>query len=260
MSYFNRKEVVNSVYQTKELDIFNIIKGNRPPNPQHVRRLADSIQKNGMMQNPIIINESFDVIDGQHRLLAAKIAGSVIYYIILPGYGLKEVQELNINQKNWTKRDFMESYANMGIESYSKLKSFMITNPEFTINNCIAMCSNRATFNGIANKYIPNTDKVKDLSEVFEDGTWLGKDFYLAQENANKILLLKPHYDGYNRSIFVSTMLSLFNNENFDFFEFANKLTYQTQKLEDCASVAQYKVLIEKIYNHRRRNKVNLRF
>jgi len=61
-------------------------------------------------------------------------------------------------------------------------------------------------------------------------------------------------------SIFVSTMLSLFNNENFDFFEFANKLTYQTQKLEDCASVAQYKVLIEKIYNHRRRNKVNLRF
>ena len=72
--------------------------------------------------------------------------------------------------------------------------------------------------------------------------------------------MLKTYYDGYLRATFIGTMLGLFSNKNFDFLEFLNKLKYQTQKLEDCTSVSQYKILIESIYNHRRRDKVNLRF
>ena len=99
-----------------------------------------------------------------------------------------------------------------------------------------------------------------NIKEVFEEGTWKGKDFNLAQENADKLKMLKPYYDGYKRSTFISTMLGLFKNEKFDFFEFLNKLKLQTQKMEDCTSVSQYKLLIEDIYNYRRREKVNLRF
>lgn len=250
---------VNTVYMTSSLHIFNVIKGNRPPNPQHIKRLADSIKNNGMMQSPIIVNEKLDVIDGQHRLLAARASDSYIYYIVIPGYGLKEVQELNINQKNWNKKDFMESYADMGIESYLKLRNFMRKNPKFVINNCIAMCSNRISGSSkISDKY--RSENPSTQVDVFEEGTWKGRDFELAQENADKLLMLKPYYDGYLRSIFISTMLGLFANKNFDFTEFLIKLKYQTQRLEDCTSVAQYKILIESIYNHRRRDKVNLRF
>lgn len=267
MSYLNRinwnQKEVNKVYQTSNLNLFNVIKGNRPPNPQHIKRLADSMIKNGMMQSPIIVNENFDVIDGQHRLMAARAISSFIYYIIQPGYGLKEVQELNINQKNWSKKDFMESYADMGIESYLKLRNFTRRNPIYTINNCIAMCSNRVSSSGtdVSAKYrMDSPNKVRVQKEVFEEGTWLGKDFELAQENADKIKMLKTYYDGYLRSTFIGTMLGLFSNKKFDFLEFLNKLKYQTQKLEDCTSVSQYKILIESIYNHRRRDKVNLRF
>lgn len=102
MNYLtSSEELVNSVYLTSDLTKFKQITGNRPHNPQHVKRLITSIKRYGVLQNPIIVNEHMVVVDGQHRLLAAKGASSGIYYIIVPNYGLDEVQVLNLNQKNW---------------------------------------------------------------------------------------------------------------------------------------------------------------
>ena len=42
--------------------------------------------------------------------------------------------------------------------------------------------------------------------------------------------------------------------------EFLAKLKQQPTTLQDCTNTSQYKVLIEEIYNYRRREKVNLRY
>ena len=255
MSYLNRinwnQKEVNKVYQTSNLDLFNVIKGNRPPNPQHIKRLADSMIKNGMMQSPIIVNENFDVIDGQHRLMAARAISSFIYYIIQPGYGLKEVQELNINQKNWSKKDFMEGFSTMGILPYQKLKSFCELNKDYTLPICLAFCNN--TTDSTHNRQGENL-------EVFEDGTWKGRDFKLGQNWANQIRLIKPYYQNYNQSSFVGTMVSLFKNKDFDLNTFLHKLKLQPTALLNCRNRTQYKLLIEEIYNYKNRKKVNLRY
>jgi len=205
-----------------------------------------------------------ELIDGQHRLLAAKKSSSSIYYIIVSGYHLSEVQVLNLNQKNWTKTDFMEGYADMGIESYIKLRDFVLEYSDFNLTNCIAMCANRVTdASDISQKFRPQNlteDKFYKQKHVFQEGTWIGKDFDIARENANKIRTLKHLYEGYNRSTFVQAMLGLFNNENFNFLQFKQKLKMQTQKMKDCTTVSQYRSLIEEIYNYRNKNKVNLRF
>jgi hypothetical protein len=52
----------------------------------------------------------------------------------------------------------------------------------------------------------------------------------------------------------------MLKNENFEFAEFITKLKQQPTTLQDCTSITQYKVLIEEIYNYRRREKVNLRY
>ena len=263
MSYIQTKSSreVNKVYETNDLSVFNQIKGNRPPNPQHIRRLCDSIKRNGILQNPIIVNEKMDVIDGQHRLLAAKEANSKVFYIVVKGYELSEVQILNLNQKNWTKKDFLDGYADMGLEPYVKLRDFTKLNKDFLITDCIAMCSNSSSSSTYHRnqKYRKGKPNIA-MKETFEEGTWKGKNFDLAQEWADKLKMVKPYYDGYNRGAFVSTILGLFKNEKFDFFEFLNKLKLQTQKMTDCTTVSQYKLLIEDIYNYRRRDKVNLRF
>lgn len=251
---------VNKVYKTNDLSVFKTIGGNRVPNPQHIKRLKTSIIENGMLCNPILVNEKMEVIDGQHRLLASKEAGSDVFYIVLDGYSLSEVHTLNLNQKNWTKKDFMDGYADMGIESYIKLRNFVYKHEDFTFGDCVALCGNKS---GSENS---NTNKFKlvnpslSTQEVFEEGTWKGKDFNLANEWAEKIRLIKPYYANYNRSTFVLTMISLFKNENFDYSEFMHKLRLQPKALVDCANREQQKLLIEEIYNFKSRNKVNLRY
>ena len=152
----------------------------------------------------------------------------------------------------------------MNIDSYVKLKNFYNRNNDFNLSDCVAMCSNTSgvSTSNLSQRYKKHKGGVRVVNqkEVFEEGTWVGKDFNLAQEYANKLRMIKPYYKGYNRSSFVGTMTGLFRNKDFNFVEFLSKLKLQSQSLQDCASVAQYKLLIEDIYNYKRREKVNLRF
>jgi len=252
---------VNKVYKTNDLSIFKQIGGNRVPNLQHIKRLTDSIRVYGMKCNPILVNEKMEVIDGQHRLMAAKEAESFVYYIIILGYDLKEVHTLNLNQKNWSKKDFMDGYADMGLKSYIKLRNFAEKNNDFSFSDCICLCSNlvsgRSSF-GSAEKFKPH--RKNPLLEVFEEGTWIGRDFDLAQDWANKIRMIKPYYLGYNKSYFITTMISLLQKEIFDFNEFMHKIRLQPTAMVDCANRDQYRTLIEDIYNYKSRNKINLRY
>jgi len=255
------KTEVNKVYKTNDLSIFKQIEGNRIPNLQHVKRLADSIRVYGMKCNPILVNERMEVIDGQHRLMAAKESESFVYYIIVNGYSLNEVHTLNLNQKNWTKKDFMEGYANMGIESYIKLREFANKNDDYTFNDCIALCQNNSsgTSRSLA-LAVKHGSKLNGSVQIFEQGTWKCDDIDIAQDMANKIRMIKSYYSGYNRSSFVSTMIGLLQKEIFDFNEFMHKVRLQPTALVDCANRDQYRTLIEDIYNYKSRNKVNLRY
>ena len=248
---------VNKVYTTSDLNIFTSIDGNRVPNLIHVNRLTDSIKKYGMKCNPILVNEKMQVIDGQHRLMAAKNANTSVYFIIIPGSNLDDVHTLNLNQKNWSRKDFMEGYASMGLMPYIKLQAFVKKNDDYTFNDCVALCSNMGT---VASTTAKDGKGKHHYKHTIEEGTWIGKDFNLAQEWANKIRMIKPYYIGYNRSVFVGTMITLLSNPNFDFNEFMHKVRIQPSALVDCANREQYKTLIEDIYNFKRRDKVNLRF
>lgn len=245
-----QKQEVNKVYKTHDLSLFKIIEGNRVPNLQHVKRLSDSIRMYGMKCNPILINENMEVIDGQHRLMAAKEAESFVYYIIVEGYSLNEVHTLNLNQKNWTKKDYLEGYANLGIVDYVKMQNFFHKNDDYKLMDCMAFCSNNSV----------NSGTTSNGQKPFENGEWKCKDINIAQDWANKIRMIKPYYEGYNRSNFVGTMLVLFRNEKFDFNEFMHKLRLQPTALVDCANREQYRTLIEDIYNYKSRNKISLRY
>ena len=241
---------------SEDLGIFKLLKGNRPPNPHHVKRLASSIEKFGMLANPILVNEDYEIIDGQHRYLAAKETGSPVYYIIAEGYALEQVHALNMNQKNWTAIEFLNGYADMGIEDYVILKRFLKRHSWLRVYDAVAICSN------VTKGHIDiasHTGNEKSPSS-FKEGIWKAKDMGLAEINANKIKSIEPYFDAYNTSNFIQTMLWMFKNKNYNHDTFIQKLKLQPTALVRCTSRSQYKILIEEIYNYRNRNKVNLRF
>lgn len=250
-------ETTYKVYKTKDYSIFCALHGNRTYNLLHVKRLMQSFTNKHLI-SPIIVNENFQVIDGQHRLQASKEMDLPVYFIIIEGYGITDVQIYNINQKNWVKKDYLKMYCDQGIKEYLQFKKFMTDFPDFEIQ-----ASERILTQYKGNGGRQTTiDKTRVKARDFEEGKLQIPDLNKSYIAARKIMDFKKYYPGFNRGTFVSTMLDIMENKNYKHSEMMKKLELNPKWLQNCPDVAQYKVLIEDIYNFKRAatNKVSLRY
>ena len=113
------------VFKTNDYSKFTKLNGNRRVDEARVLKIISSIEKVGYITSPIIVNEKMEVIDGQGRLEALKRLELPVEYIIQQGIGIEECIAMNIHQVNWKDRDYIESYANRGFESYRFLKELL---------------------------------------------------------------------------------------------------------------------------------------
>lgn len=115
-----------SINKTDDYSIFRYREDNREVHQVHVARLKASIQNhNDLHLNPIIVNKDMEVIDGQHRLAAAKALGIEVYYVIDEHYDPAKMITFNTLQKQWKPEDFLNYWMKHGREDYRKLKDFM---------------------------------------------------------------------------------------------------------------------------------------
>lgn len=250
------------VLKTREYHKFSMLAGNRKVNPAHVRRLEKSMAVRYLI-SPIIINEFYQIIDGQHRFHVCKKLQLPVYYIIVTGYGLNEVQILNTNASNWKKVDYLNAYCDLKYPEYLKFRQFMQQFPEFGFQACEMLLANKTIVRTSEARKEYRTDgnvKGQVMFRTFADGDFVCVDYEYSCELAKNILMLKPYTTAFNRKAFIAAMVQLFKSEQYDHEEFLGKLAQQPTALVDCVNVSQYKSLIEEIYNYKRKNKVNLRF
>lgn len=242
----NNLTVIDSkqVHTTTDYFLFKPIDGNRNKNLLHINRLKKSMEEHYLF-TIIIVNEKYEIIDGQHRFDVIQELGLPLHYIICKGYGLNEVHILNNNSKTWNADDYLIGYVNLGYKDYVKYKDFK---EKFSIGHHECM----SLLGGSTQGRVP--------VDIFYKGEFKIKSLYEAENLMTKILLIEPYYTGVRRRSFIFAMIAMLKNENFDINEFIGKLRLQPTALTDCVNVVKYKELIEEIYNYRRREKVNLRF
>lgn len=101
-----------AVEKTKDYKKFKNFSFNRTINKSKLQSLTTSIAKENLLHlHPIIVDDQFNVIDGQHRLEAAKKLGVEIYYIRDTGVSQNHVMEANTNQSGWRLGDILRFYA-----------------------------------------------------------------------------------------------------------------------------------------------------
>ena len=202
---------MNQVIYTSDLTQFKKLKGSRKVNPTSLRRLINSITQNGFLDNPIIVNESMEVIDGNARLEAARRLKSELCFLVKSGYGFQEHVEMNVNVANWKLHNFAKSYAQRGYQDYIDLNKFLEENSEFSLTNCLSLLSNTSGFN---------------QGDSFRLGTWKIKDYDTAQYNVDFLRTIKQHIGKiYFRERFVTAFISCTKNENFKYTEFRDNLS-----------------------------------
>ena len=231
-----------TVYTTTDYFKFKSIEGNRKKNLLHLKRLKKSIQEK-LLFTVIIINEKFEIIDGQHRFDVLSELGLPVNYIICNGYKLNEVHVLNQNAKTWNADDFMNGYCDLGYQDYIEYRNFK---EKYKLGH--HECGRLLT--GV---YL-------DTLKVFNEGNFKIKSLNNATKIIEKIFMTSAYYKGYKRRSYIYAMITLLKNKNFSFTEFLQKLKNQPTAMVDCTNTEQYISLIEEIYNYRRHQKVNLRF
>lgn len=108
------------VYVTKDYSIFNFLECNRAVNQNQVKKIVKSIQEKGYYPVPILVDDNYTIIDGQHRFTALEQLNLPVYYI-KSAFIDTDCVYLNVNAKNWNIIDYVRFYASKGIDSYQKL-------------------------------------------------------------------------------------------------------------------------------------------
>jgi hypothetical protein len=233
----------NQVHTTTDYFLFKPIEGNRNKNLLHINRLKKSMAETYLF-TVIIVNEKYEIIDGQHRFDVIQELKLPLNYIVCTGYGLNEVHILNQNSKTWTSDDYLDGYCKLGYKDYLKYKEFKEL---YGIGHYECM-------------WLLNGSQLSNPTQVFFTGDFKIKNYNEACKIIEKIMLVEPYYEEWKRRSFILAMLQLFKNPNFELTEFLQKLKLQPTALSNCSTTNQYVSLIEEIYNYRRREKVNLRY
>jgi hypothetical protein len=240
-------KVVNQVNQTNDYSIFKDLEGNRKVNELHVKRLKKSFEKEYLF-SPIIVNEKFEIIDGQHRFKAAKEMDLPINYTVVHGYDLNEVQALNANSKNWNKLDYLNAYCDLGYESYIQMRQFMRDYPDFGVAVSEMILTAK------------NSRAGGDRCYNFNSGDLVIEDIKTSYDNAEKIMMFKGLHEKWSSPAFVSAILQLFEHPNYDHSHMIRKIKLDPSALVPCVTASQYKIVLEDIFNYKSRNKVSLRY
>ncbi len=143
----NKKEV----HVTSNYGRFKRLNGNRPVKNGRVVKIMESIQKYGWLSNPILVNERYEIIDGQGRFEALRRLGLPVEYIIQNDIGLTECQGLNHYQKNWTLIDHVNSFAENHNSNYIFLKRMLLkygTIPKYVVCSVTTSKGKTATLHG----------------------------------------------------------------------------------------------------------------
>jgi hypothetical protein len=238
------------VYKTTDYKSFSHLKENRDLDEQHVHTLMESFRKDGYLFTILYVNEKIETIDGQHRFEAAKRLHLPVYFIVMPGWGIKEVAILNVNSRNWKMEDFMNTHAKGGNPHYVVFKKFFDQH-EFDITAAQMILLGRRSKQGGSNDDF-RTGKMVTTEEGVKSG-------YI---KARKIAEMKDfHPHAWMSGKFVETMLTLFNTKGYDHGHMIHQLKkYPAVVLMNARSlrVEEYiSILVEK-YNLRTKEKIEV--
>ena len=240
------------ILETTDLTIFKRLNGNRDVKETNVKALEKEILSHNLLEfSPILVNDKMEVIDGQTRLTVAIRHGLKIYYRVVNDIGVEEAQHLNKYSRNWTKKDFVLSYAEEGNLEYQKFLNFANEYKDLNIMNCISV-------------WLRISDPKLEKNTSIESFTFNNRLYEIAETLIYIISLLK--FDPNLKALY-SKSNSCYNNaihiimkaKGFDKEIFFKKLKTYSSLLKHCFSRNEAVEMFLMIYNKRNSFPINIK-
>lgn len=233
------------VYFTKEYGRFKWLKGNRSLSETKIKKIMNAVESgvNILKYAPIIVNENMEIIDGQHRFMVCKQLKENVFYVIQRDADLSIVPIINSNSQNWKKKDYLNSYVDLGKAAYVVVQQLIEEYPGLAIP---VACS--LVHEGKANG--------TDSRDAFTDGQLQSK----FAGDATALLNMAREFTGYITNPysrrFLEALELLSKSDKYEQEVMLNKLNESERRIQEIHSVKAIITEMESIYNHRLRNRV----
>ena len=232
---------VANIMATYSYDRFRLLDGNRDTG--HFKKLVKSIMEIGVLYQPILVNENFEIVEGQGRFFAMKKLEKPILYVMQNGIGIKECRFLNSCSTNWQMGDYVHSFA-VGEDSkpdYMYLEQLQKEFRDFGIRTIYGAAANR---NVVGGGRITNNLKSGNVEITQED-----------YERGREVLSYLGLFDFLNKAVqgriecVHSALIYCFNNETVDNDYLLEKVSKYYSTIPPIANVSQAVSELERIYN-----------
>jgi len=237
------------IESTTDYEKFKYKACNRDINPANLRKIKNSIAVKDLLKyRPILVDKEFYVIDGQHRLEAAKQLSVPIYYQIQTGCVPEDIIILNSNQKKWDMCDYFKFYCHAGKPEYLKLKAFMEEHNQSILDALRALGKVGGSY------YFP-----------FRKGTYKHPDdessgaerlnFQKKIINELRECMMRDHsvLDTFK---FKRALGEFSSRSDVDLDIFTKSLILNSSWIKPCARYTEYTEIFIKIYNYRRKDRI----
>jgi len=249
-----------NIKKTKDYDKFHFMCGNRGIDPRALNSLKIGIQSNNLLYcNPILVSKEYGVIDGQHRLEAAKALNIEVYFICINKTDEESTGLLAKIQfkKQWGMVDFLKFYITTDkSKKYHLIIEFakrIDVNPQTILQTLLIFSKYRSS--GISEfRNLLRTGKL-DVENIFWDKVLDFEKKYILYRDFLSFRKIRP------LSIFksmagIAGFAYFIDRYDIDFEDFMKKLESQWYMLRSHRGLLSQNNNLVDIYNYRRHSKL----
>ncbi len=235
------------ILSTMDYDIFKKHEANRTTDKNNLKKLVTSLSKRNLLAlRPILVNKEMEIIDGQHRLLAAKSLQIPIFYQIQDDSETNDIITLNANQRRWIMTDYLNYFVHQNLEEYIKIDNYMKKN-KLSLNTCLTLFNQGggtyfAAFRIGKYKFPENMDTIEErLLQIHAVQSFLHQKLI-----GDKKYIYFP--------TFVKALVGFLNSKEIEFETFMKKIEYKLDWMRHCTRFIDYFDIFRQIYNYKNTN------
>lgn len=236
------------ILRTKDYSLFKFRKDNRNEiSHEHVRKVKESLRTKNLLElRPILVNRDLEIVDGQHRFLAAKELGIEICYEIGEKIAQEDLVLISLS-KSWGMTDYLNYYCENGYEEYLKLRRFAERH-NLQIKVALNICMREGKFS------FENYKKGKfvfehDIADQELDWCW---------DTIRYLKQIKGHCPYVDSGRFWKALIKLVTHPNFKHARWMGNLERLVERVGNKATIKGYCEQLMSIYNWKNKEKVDI--
>ena len=183
-----KDNTVSTVFFERDYSKFVFLETNRPIKEARIDKLVGLLNQPRGQLNPVIINENWEIIEGQHRVKACERLQIPVMCVMSEGAKIDDCIVMNNSQDGWSFYDYLHSFSHSSRPNYLEYLKLTTFLDEYQLSTTVAtwLLSGNVKDYG-KNDFENGKFRVKSLAYAQQQGAYFNKIRTFNDKLPNKV-------------------------------------------------------------------------